>query len=429
VPPAVAPKKKRSSPEEEAKRRRALFVPCETQEDLHRWIRVYLGLDIPDCIVDPSSNCSPMAMIWQVYDALRKGGDENFSRVLYYASRDSFKTLGAAIMEVLAVAHLKLSVAHMAAIEAQSLKSQQYVKGFFGKPLLREYVVGDSKEITWIERYYNEETGENLTLGQYDSLPDAAKADYQEVRNYIRIVICTMAGANSEHVPLFVIDEVDVVAQPKAYEQAKLIPAPINGTLPITVLTSTRKFAFGMVQKEMDEEFGQDGDRRLHIRHWNIIDVTEACPPTRHLPLEPKIPIYVDEENLRAIPEDAWKILPTEDKTRFVKEEGYGGCLTNCRLFSACHGRLATAQTSRSKLLKPIAHTLNQFRALGKNIQMAQAELLCRKPSKTGPDLPELRPERSTCSRRPRWPRRSPATSIERTSRRLSCSNIMKSAT
>jgi hypothetical protein len=382
---------KKLTPEQrEQHLRRALFVPCETKEALHKWIRHYLGLDVPNCIVEPTSNSSPMDMIWEIYDSLRRGGSEDMSRVLYYASRDSFKTLGAAILEVLAVVHLRLSVAHMAAIEAQSIKSQMYVKGFFGKAFLREYIVGDSKEITKFQRYLNKVTGENLTLEQYEELPEGAKAQYTVIENYIRIVICTMAGANSEHVPLLVVDEVDVVRDPKAYEQAKLIPAQWAGTLPVTVLTSTRKFAFGMVQKEMDEEFGPDGDRRLHIRHWNIIDVTESCAPTRHLPELPKIPIYVDEDRLRAISEDQYKLLPPDELQKFRKEEGYQGCLKNCRLFSACHGRLATEQKSKSPLLKSVADTLNKFRGLGKNIEMAQAELLCKKPSKKGLIYPNL---------------------------------------
>src|SRR5262245_59641700 len=98
---ADAPQRKTRSEIEEIKRK-VCFVPCDTKEDLHNWIMLFLGLDLPDVIVDPDSNSCPMDMIWEVYSRAR-ANDEEFMNVLYYASRDSFKTLGAAILEVLAV--------------------------------------------------------------------------------------------------------------------------------------------------------------------------------------------------------------------------------------------------------------------------------------------------------------------------------------
>lgn len=67
-----------------------MLKPCQTKEALHRWIRVFLGLDIPDCIVCEESTASPMDMIWNVYRAALEG-DADESSQLYFASRDSFK--------------------------------------------------------------------------------------------------------------------------------------------------------------------------------------------------------------------------------------------------------------------------------------------------------------------------------------------------
>jgi hypothetical protein len=370
------------SAERDALLRKICFVPCTSKEQLHRWIKIFLGLDLPDCIVDPESNSSPMDMVWETYSKAYRNDDPNFNRVLYYASRDSFKTLGAAILELLVVLHLGRDVAHMAAIEAQSGKSQQYVKKFLSRPYLRDFVVGDSKETTWVLRYNNPKTGDNLTQDQYKELSEAEKNQYVEVRNYIKVVICTMAGANSEHVPFFVVDEVDVVRDPRAYEEAKMIPAPINGKMPITLLTSTRKFSFGKVQDEIDNSVTEDGETRLQIRHWNLIDVTEACPTERHLPHKTKLPIYVDDAQIRAISEKQFDALNEDEKLKYKKEEGYEGCITNCRIFAACKGRLATEQKSKSPLLRPIPHTQNQFRTV--SVPTANAQLLCRKPSTEG---------------------------------------------
>lgn len=368
--------------QKDAQKRKILFVPCTTKAQLHKWIRIFLQLDIPDCIVDPDSNCSPMDMIFEAYSKMLRNDDRSFNRVLYYASRDSFKTLGASILELLVVLHLGRDVAHMAAIEAQSRKSQLYVKKFLSRPFLRDYLIGDSQEETWIARFNDPVTGDNLTEPQYKALANEDKDRYIEIRNYIKVVICTMQGANSDHVPFFVVDEVDVVTNPKAYEDAKMIPAPINGLMPLTLLTSTRKISTGLVQKEIDNAVDDEGVIRLHIRHWNLIDVTEACSPDRHLPDEPKIPIYVNEDELRAITPEKYGSLSVETQAKFTKEVGYAGCLKKCKLFAACKGRLATLQKSKSPLLRPIDHTINQFRTV--SLPTALAQLLCRKPSTEG---------------------------------------------
>lgn len=374
----MADKKPMTKEERDAAKRRILFTICKDKERLHKWIKTFLDLDIPDCIVDPDSTSSPMDMIWEVYERAILNDDPEFNRVLYWASRDGFKTLSAAILEVLSVVHLGRDVAHMAAIEAQANKAQSYVKKFFSKPFLREYIVGDNTRATLFVRYQHQETKENINEKIFQSLSPDLQNDYDEIKNFVRIIICTMAGANGEHVPLFVVDEVDVVKDAKAYEEAKLIPAPINGKMPITLLTSTRKFSFGKVQKEIDEA-PKSG---LKYRHWNLIDCTEACPPERHLPDEPKIQIYSSDENLKAISEKDFKDLTEDEKTKYKPEEGYQGCLQNCKLFAVCKGRLATDQKSKSPLLKPIAHTISQFKAV--TLPTAKAQLLCRKPSTEG---------------------------------------------
>lgn len=368
-------------------RRKFLFRICTSKEELHAWILTFLALDLPDCIVDSDSNSCPMDMVWEVYSKMLEGTDENFMRVLYYASRDSFKTLGAAVIEVLALLHCNRNVAHMAAIQDQALKAQEYVKRAFRRPYLRDFVVGDNERMTKIVRYYNPRTKHSLTQGEYQSLSTSEQAQYEEIsralmeyverEQYIKIVICTMAGANSEHVPFFVIDEVDVVANPTAYEEAQNIPAGRGGKLPITMLTSTRKQAFGLVQKEIDRATKSG----LKIRHWNVIDITEACPPSRHRPDLPKLKLYVNNEELRHTDEAGYNAMDFKEKEGFGETEGFAGC-ASCKLFTACKTRLATHQKSTSLMLKSIPETIGKFNA--NSIEMAKAQLLCLKPSSSG---------------------------------------------
>lgn len=364
-------------------KRRALFVPCDTKEALHTWIKVYLELDIPDTIVDPASTSCPMDIVWEVYDAAIKNNRVDFARVLSYAARDSFKTLGAAVLEVLAIVHLRRNVAHMAAIEFQAKKAQGYVKKFFSKPFLREFVVGDNDRKKEIARYYNPRTGQNLNQKQFQELDISARSEYQEITNYIQIVICTPSGANSEHVPFFVVDEVDL-ANAVAYEEAKMIPAPMGDLMPITLLTSTRKYSFGLVQSEIDKA----NETGLHIRHWNIIDVTRRCDKKRHRPDLPIVDAFYSDNTLKTLSKEEYDNLTPDEKDKYTADKAYSGCLTNCKMFAMCRGRLATKQKESDpkakvkSLLKPVEHTQNQFKAV--DVEVAKAQLLCRKPSTTG---------------------------------------------
>ena len=357
--------------------RKALFVPCSSMEDLHRWIKVYLGLDMPWCTVDPASNSSPMQSIWEIYSAIKDGKTHDFSQVLTYAARDAGKTLSASIMEILCAVHFEWSVAHMAAILPQSKNAQKYVKTFLNRPILRECVTSENERAIEFTKYVHIQTKEAITPVAWEKLT-TEKDYYFKITIPINIVVCTVQGANGLHRNLMVIDETDIVTNPDAYEEAKMIPTHKDGTPPLTLYTSTRKYSFGLVQKEIDNAH----ETGLVIRHYNIIDVTEACPPSRHLPDEPKIPIYWSKESLKAIPQEEYAALPDSSKDKYEKDEGYTGCLKNCKLFAACRGRLATEQKSKSPMLKPISQVTAHFRKVSP--EKAKAQLLCWKPSKEG---------------------------------------------
>lgn len=186
------------TPEEQHDRdmRRALFTVCKSKEDLHRWIKVFIGLDFPDTIVDEKSNSSPMDAIWEAYDKALKNNDPTFSRVMWVASRDSGKTLSAAVFEVLSLLHLGRDVGHMAAIKGQAQKSQQYLKQAFRNPYLRDYLISNNTERTEVAWYMHKKTGYPLTVKQYAALTEAEKKDYEQHERYAKIVVCSMTGAN-----------------------------------------------------------------------------------------------------------------------------------------------------------------------------------------------------------------------------------------
>lgn len=300
----------------------------------------------------------------------------------------SHNTLGASVLEVLQVLHLGRNVAHMAAIFDQSKKSQEYVRDFFAKPYIRDFRVGQNVKKIEICRYYNKETGRSLTEREWLDLDSNAKMAYERKYNYIQIVLCTMQGANSAHTEFLCVDEVDVVPKQhlRAYEEAKHIPDPRAGMMPITLLTSTRKFSYGLVQTEI----ANSATTGLHVRHWNVIDITQPCQPERHEPEKPKQTYYIDDSNLKHITEEDYKLLDEQHQKKFYPKEGFAGC-KKCPLFPACKGRLATHQKSLSTMLKPIPSIINSFKQ--SSAAAVQTQLLCRKPDASGLIYPKFERE------------------------------------
>jgi hypothetical protein len=231
-------------------------------------------------------------------------------------------------------------------------------------------------EVCW----YENKIGDRLTPDEYSMLVDAEKVRWFEELYKIEILVATTASLNGGHSSFICADELEL-CPPTPIEEMKMIPSEgiVNHELPITLMISSRKFARGPIQDVLDNLV----EHPVQVRHWNIIDVTEACPPSRHLPEEPKIVIYSSDNRLDAISEDKWKNLDAKTQQDYYRSEGYVGCLKNCKIFSTCSGRLATKQKSTSKLLRSIRKVQSTFRSL-RNIDVAKSQLMGWKPSGEG---------------------------------------------
>jgi hypothetical protein len=304
----------------------------------------------------------------------------------------SHNTLTEAMVETAALLHVEgpeSLIVHLAAIEEQSNNAQRYLKKFFRQPDLRGFVNSDNIRTTEVVFYRPHSDGPVLTESEWRELPADLQATYTQVVRRAEVVVATMASVNGKHCVMLCLDELDVMRDRRVYEETRNIPTEfVDGAgdrrPPITVLTSTRKTAGGFVQEEIDDA-ARTG---LVIKHFNLIDITRACPATRHRPDLPRLPIYRSDEELRAISETDFAVLDPKRQARYVKDEGYSGCLTNCRIFAACKGRLATHQLSDSKFLKTIAYTTGRLRV--NSVEMARAQLLCQKPASTGLIYPTL---------------------------------------
>jgi hypothetical protein len=380
-----------SEADREALLRKVLFIPCETKGHLHLWVKSFLGLDLPSstvCHTDlehEPSNSNPLDLLWEVYEAARKG-DRKKTRFLYYAARGTYKSVLCSVIEALSLFHLRRNVGHMAANKTQSGIVQGYLKAYLQRPVLRDFMTSknDSQvSVTW----YETPDGEHLTPEEYKSLEKSgATLTCRERSYFVKVIVATIGGSNGLHAPIVVQDELDLTPA-QIISEANMIPTPDpeTGAPAIVVMTSSRKFSMGPVQTAIDNA----AKTGTTVRHWNLIDVTKPCPPERHLPHRPKLPVYYSDKQLSTIGQDDYKVLPEELRKDFRKDLAYEGCLKNCRIFAMCRGKLATEQLSDSSLLRDVQDTQDAF--IGQlDVEKAQAQLLCWVPSREGMVYPRL---------------------------------------
>jgi hypothetical protein len=348
------------SPQEiEDIKKKTVLKLLKSPEELRAWIHLFLDIEFPMGTVYPSSTHGPVEAMWRIYELMKTGDSQFVPQVAMLASRDSYKTLSAAAIEVLCMIHFRISVAHGAAIKPQSEKAIQYVNAFFRK--LNPYLefhgwrkTSDSKvKIEWL-------------------------TDLQEAI-YLRVVVATVAGMNSEHVPMLFLDEIDVIQDPRALKEAKMIPSVFGSYFPLTIYLSTRKFAGGLMEKTLKETEKADGE----VLRWNILDVTERITLETAQADKPKVPRYVSTvlpaENLSP---EQWEALPDEKQDAYERIEAYAGIANHPMLPIMRNYLVDRPQDDFGGLFKPLVAVNNNFKQLPPD--MGEAQLLCNKPSSSG---------------------------------------------
>jgi hypothetical protein len=338
----------------------AMLRPCRTREELRSWLFHFLNLDPPDTIVDPDSNCTPIDMAWKVYSnclwwhSLETKDRER--KMLFYASRDAFKTLTAAAVEFAIVLHDKRGVVHTAATALQAGKAyESYFKSFLKKPLfqpfLKSLIKDTQKQITFAN-------GTNII-----------------------VIPVTKQAVQGQHEPLLVRDEIDVVQDMSAYTDLDGIPPttmPDGSKRPsIDFGISVRKSSYGLVQREV--EAMQSGRKEGHVYHWNIIDCTEHCPDSRSGTTP--VTLYVRDNTMEYVNEEEYGKLDHGMRSKYSPAPGLKGCYDNCDLFAACLTNLKH-QTSTSTWLKPIEEVQSKLKSTEDS--MFISSFLSRKPPSEG---------------------------------------------
>lgn len=336
-----------------------MLTPLNSSEDIKDWARSFLDLELPLEITDADSNSSPLDAIWQIYNAAKNNSGDVTPGFILMSSREGMKTISVAILELLLVLHFRLDIAHGAATETQSAVAIRYIGDFVMKidPLL---AVAGWENITQNKRTIQYRTPDNKTP-------------------FIKILICTAKGMNSLHSSILVLDELDL-SDPIAIKEAKNITGYSKGFYGIKIYLSTRKYAFGNMQEAIDKA----PEMNYKILNWNILDVTEACPPSRHKPDLPKQDMFVAKNlPLKQITGDEFNGLPDLEKPKYdMLPNVHGGCV-GCKLLPVCKTRLSQKpQSATGGFYKPIVSVIQKFAE--NDPDTAEAQLLCWKVGSEG---------------------------------------------
>lgn len=350
----------------------AMFLqPIRDKEHLKNWVFYFLDIDLPDGTIYEGSNSSPADAVWEAYRfVLNNEGKDGKRGFVWLSSRDSFKTLSQSVLNVLLLLHFRATIAHMAAIESQSHKALQYLQSFILK--LKPHLDANGIEI--------DSQSKRMVKLQF---PDGDIA-------YVRVIIATLQGANSEHTLTMSIDEIDVLRDKSILTEASSIPTMKNGIFPMIIKTSTRKFAGGIMEQQIKDA----PKNKEKLLQWNIVDLTEHCPDERNQKSNPeRVVRYIRPYKLplSSLTEEEYGQIPSEEmKMEYEKIEAPLGC-SKCPILPVCKTKLADRSPKhKGGLYRPIQFVIDEFQT--KDPDYAEAQLLCLAPSKAGLVYPRFDP-------------------------------------
>lgn len=342
-----------------------ILEPLNNARELRDWMDTFLDIRFPMGVVYPTSTHGPIEAAWRIYELMKTGQSQDVPEIVLLSSRDSYKTLVASAIEVLCLIHFRISIAHAAAILSQSEKAVSYANGFFNK--LSPYLIGNgwvktSENKTKIE--WRTDTGENI---------------------YLRVLVMTRKGMNSEHLPMLFMDEIDLIQDPGALEEAKMVPSVYKHYFPLTVSLSTRKYAGGLMEKKIKEAQRANGE----ILRWNILDITERITLEEAQIDQPKVVRYLARElPLRNLSEEEFNQLNEKEQVNYERFEAYAGIAKHPLLPVMKHYLVDRPQEDVGNLYKPIPAVRNNF--FQTSPEMGEAQLLCNKPSSSGLVYPKF---------------------------------------
>lgn len=312
-----------------------LLEPCQSADELDKYLRFWLKLELPWDTVDEESTSSPLKLVWGVYKVLSTG--QGPSKHITAAARNTAKTVGASVIQYLSLLHFRRDGAHIAAILDQSTTAIRYLDTYMSIPELVPY------------RNIN-----SVRVKQFIGLP---ANDYTTKSDAIlRVVTATKKGANSPRASLLTLDEVDLTP-PEVLSEVAFVADPTRDGHKfnaVYVYLSSRKTNDGPIQKLQDDAINPKNaaTKRVRVHKWSQVDFMEKCAPEVHLPEKGLHHAYIHTESLETVwgKEQFEQGVPESIKPQYKEVVAFEGCKT-CSAFIACQGRSAK-QRGTSDMLR-----------------------------------------------------------------------------
>ena len=339
-----------------------LFEVCTSKEMLAQHIQYFLGIDLPDCIVDEDSNSTPMEFVWRVYRVMLT--DEGPHRFVVATCRNGAKTLCACIIRFYGMIHFRRDGTHLAAVEDQSKSAGKYLNKFLQIPEIVPYVkISNTRDL------------------ELSGLP----ANFYTKRSsaVLRIAVATPKGVNSQRGSLNIRDELDLVPSEILSEAAyQADPTQDEHQFdPIEINLSSRKTASGPIQALLNES--EDGKSEgLQSNKWSLSDWMKKCPKKVCGSDKPQLKMWLNTETLAVTYEPAvYEAMSAASKSAQKEIMAFEGCRT-CPVFMVCQAR-SVKQTGSSKMLRSISFVSTVLKMV-KDVDKIIAQALNWKPERSG---------------------------------------------
>ena len=249
-------------------------------------------------------------------------------------------------------------MAHAAAIKFQAGACVTYVNGFF------------RKIAPYLEAHGWSKTSDNKTLIEWRT------NDGEDIS--LTILTASMAGFNSRHCPFIALDELDLM-DGNAFKESRMVASVYKGHYPLILILSTRKFVFGLMEQQINLTPTIGGE----VFRWNIVDVTESISDEEARVNEPKVIRYITSKlPMKNLSQIEWDKLSDEEKNKFERIEAYAGIAEHQMLPVMKNMLVDRPKEDKGNLYKPVSATHNNFKVT--DIEIADAQLLCNKPSSAG---------------------------------------------
>jgi hypothetical protein len=347
-----------SSEKIEEFKRDHIFDLLNSKEELRDWMYLYFDINFPMGVVYPTSTHGPVDAMWRIYELVKTGESRNVPQVVMIASRDSYKTLSAAAIEVLLFIHFRLPMAHAAAIKFQAGACVNYVNTMFRK--IRPY----------LEAHGWNKTSDNKTLIEWRT------SEGDDIS--LMVLTATKEGFNSRHCPYMCLDELDLM-DPSAFSESRMVPSIYKGHFPLIVILSTLKYSAGLMSQEIARTPKIGGE----VFKWNIIDVTERITPSEAGVGLIKTPRYISTSlPMRNLSIEEWSALNDNEKVKYEYFEAHPNIAKHSMLPVMKHYLVDRNQDDHGFLYKPLTAVHNNFKVTTPD--MAEAQLLCNRPSASG---------------------------------------------